>query len=218
MDSRSQLRRGVSCSLAGRLPHFGSAPSACQLQLDTCLWKFTDWGIPVHHGKIEGPSTCLTILGIELDSVRFEARLPIDKFNRISGLLDEWSSKRSCKHRELESLSATFIMPARFLLKAGPFYDASLILFRRSVATATLSASTGTFNLTSAGGEIFSTRGLVTAFSCCVLGPHCQTSRCRQMLQEQVVLVPFALVTGFLATGLWNSFTSQLLTKNSFQW
>ena len=33
---------------------------------------------------LEGPSTCLTILGIELDSLNLQVRLPQDKFDRIT--------------------------------------------------------------------------------------------------------------------------------------
>ena len=46
--------------------------------------------------------THLTILGIELDTVKLQVRLPSDK--RIVTLLDEWSAQHFCKHRELESL------------------------------------------------------------------------------------------------------------------
>ena len=42
---------------------------ACQYNLDTCIWLFKDWHIPLHPGKVEGPSTCVTVLGIELDSI-----------------------------------------------------------------------------------------------------------------------------------------------------
>ena len=54
--------------------------------------------------KLEGPSTCLTILGIELDSLNLLARLPQDKFYGITALLEDWSQKRWCKRKELKSL------------------------------------------------------------------------------------------------------------------
>ena len=76
----------------------------CQRNLDTCIRSFADWGIPLHPDKFEGPSTCLTVLGIELDSIKLQARLPQDKFQRISSLLEVWSQKRYCKRKELESL------------------------------------------------------------------------------------------------------------------
>ena len=47
---------------------------------------------------------CLTILGIELDSLNLLARLPQDKFCGITALLEDWSQKRWCKRNELESL------------------------------------------------------------------------------------------------------------------
>ena len=47
---------------------------------------------------------CLTILGIELDSLNLLARLPQDKFYGITALLEDWSQKRWCKRNELESL------------------------------------------------------------------------------------------------------------------
>ena len=48
----------------------------------------------------------LTVLGIELDSLTLQARLPRDKFERIVALLESWSVKRHCS-KELESLTGT---------------------------------------------------------------------------------------------------------------
>ena len=56
----------------------------CQRNLDTCIQQFQDWGIPLHPDKLEGPSTLLTVLGIEL--------------------LVSWTLKRHCTRKELESL------------------------------------------------------------------------------------------------------------------
>ena len=53
---------------------------------------------------MEGPSTLLTVLGIELDSLLLQARLPQEKFDRIHTLLVSWSLKRHCTRKELESL------------------------------------------------------------------------------------------------------------------
>ena len=48
----------------------------CQRNLDTGIQQFQDWGIPLHPDKLEGPSIHLTVLGIELDSLLLQARLP----------------------------------------------------------------------------------------------------------------------------------------------
>ena len=75
----------------------------CQRNLHTCIQQFQDWGIPLHPDKLEGPSTLLTVLGIDLDSLLFQARLPQEKFDRIHTLLVSWSEKHHCTRKELES-------------------------------------------------------------------------------------------------------------------
>ena len=47
---------------------------------------------------------CLTVLGIELDSMTLQVRLPQDTFDRIATLLVSWSLKQHCTWKELESL------------------------------------------------------------------------------------------------------------------
>ena len=76
----------------------------CQRNLDTRIQQFQDWGIPLHPDKLESPSTILTVLGIELDSLLLQARLPQEKFDCIHTILVSWSQKRHCTRKELESL------------------------------------------------------------------------------------------------------------------
>ena len=78
--------------------------SVCQHNLDNSIHCFSQLGIPLHPDKLEGPSTCLTVLGIELDSLLLQARLPKDKFDCTTALLEQWSHKRFCKRKDLESL------------------------------------------------------------------------------------------------------------------
>ena len=54
--------------------------------------------------KREGPSTCLPILGIVIDTVAGELRLPADKLEHLQALLEQWRGKRGCLRKELESL------------------------------------------------------------------------------------------------------------------
>jgi hypothetical protein len=60
--------------------------------------------IPMASHKREGPSTCITILGIEIDTVSGQLRLPADKLTRLCSLLHDWGNKRACSRKELESL------------------------------------------------------------------------------------------------------------------
>ena len=60
--------------------------------------------IPMAAHKREGPTTCLVILGIEIDTQAGELRLPTNKLERLCSLLQEWGDKRVCARKELESL------------------------------------------------------------------------------------------------------------------
>ena len=54
--------------------------------------------------KLEGPTTCLTLLGIEIDTQALEIRLPNDKLQALQELIRSWLGRESCGKRELESL------------------------------------------------------------------------------------------------------------------
>ena len=60
----------------------------CKQNLDICVQRFSEWGISLHPAKLEGPSTRLTVLGIELDSLQLQACLPQNKFDCILALLN----------------------------------------------------------------------------------------------------------------------------------
>lgn len=51
----------------------------CLNNLGTCLQLSSDLGLPLHSHKLDRPSSTLTILGIELDSVALQTRLPVQK-------------------------------------------------------------------------------------------------------------------------------------------
>ena len=68
------------------------------------LSTFLDLGLPVAENKLEGPSTCLTFLGFELDSTSLEMRLPWNKLRDLQQTTEVWSGRRSCRKKELESL------------------------------------------------------------------------------------------------------------------
>ena len=54
--------------------------------------------------KREGPTTCLTFLGIEVDTLNGQLRLPADKLARLTATVNEWGARRACTHRHLQSL------------------------------------------------------------------------------------------------------------------
>ena len=61
-------------------------------------------GIPIATHKTEGPAILVAFLGILIDTEKFKLRLPSDKVERLQSLLGDWSSRRACTRKELESL------------------------------------------------------------------------------------------------------------------
>ena len=76
----------------------------CASSLQTALQVCQRLGVPVAAHKTEGPSTRLTFLGIQIDSVAMQLSLPPDKLSRIRGLVLSWRSKRAATKQELQSL------------------------------------------------------------------------------------------------------------------
>ena len=81
-------------------------PDADQCQKDPSTLESicTTLGVPLAAHKREGPTTCFTFLGIEMDSRARILRLPADKLQRLISVLQEWGDRKVCTQRELESL------------------------------------------------------------------------------------------------------------------
>ena len=80
-------------------------------------------GVPVATQKIEVPATTVTFLGVIVDTVRLELRLPDHKLEYIRSLVRWWRWKRTGHHKEFESLlghlshAATVIRQGRVFLQ-----------------------------------------------------------------------------------------------------
>ena len=61
-------------------------------------------GLLVEPSKTEGPATAIEFLGLELDSVAREIRLPRPKLEKLRAKLAEFRGRKACKKRELLSL------------------------------------------------------------------------------------------------------------------
>lgn len=55
--------------------------------------------LPLSLLKREGPSTCLVFLGIELDTIKLELRLPADKLEGLQSTIQKWYIKLFLKHK-----------------------------------------------------------------------------------------------------------------------
>ena len=76
----------------------------CNEAMATVLEACATLGVPVAKHKLDGPTTCLTFLGIEVDTMVGELRLPADKLHRLQAMLHEWGDRKACGRRQLESL------------------------------------------------------------------------------------------------------------------
>ena len=95
----------------------------CGQALGMTIRTCTKLGAPLAMDKLEGPSHCITFLGIEIDTVARVLRLPPIKLTRLRKALQQWSSQRACERHELESLIGTLqhacrvIKPGRSFLR-----------------------------------------------------------------------------------------------------
>ena len=99
---------------------------ACLHAKNTIVTLFTNLGIPLSWNKIEGPSTSLTFLGIQLDTLRWQLRLPEDKLSNLLSLLTDWLTKKKCTKRQLLSLIGHLSFAAK-VIPAGRIFLRRLI-------------------------------------------------------------------------------------------
>jgi len=67
---------------------------------ETCA----ELGVPVATAKTVDPTTCLTFLGMEVDTDRLELCLPQEKLQRVKQMVQEWMGCKAARRRELEPL------------------------------------------------------------------------------------------------------------------
>jgi len=80
---------------------------AAKKQLASALRICTRLGVPIAASKTEGPTTCLTFLGIQIDSVAMTASLSDERMKRLHSLLGVWEKKTEATITELHSLEGT---------------------------------------------------------------------------------------------------------------
>lgn len=96
---------------------------SCKLALNSFLALCGNIGVPIAHEKTMGPSTCLEFLGITLDSIKQEARLPIDKLEKGKTSVTALTTKRKATLKELQGLlgflnfTCSVIVPGRAFLR-----------------------------------------------------------------------------------------------------
>ena len=75
-----------------------------QSMLGTALKVFEDMGVPVAEEKVEGPDTTIKFLGLEVDTIAFEIRIPKDKLIEVQRALRAALGRKKLSLREIQSL------------------------------------------------------------------------------------------------------------------
>ena len=100
--------------------------SECHYLLTIFLRVCKLLGIPVAFDKVEGPATLIVFLGLELDSVKQQIRLPVDKLEAILKELGEWQQQDKATKRQLLSLIGKLSFAAK-AVPAGRLFTRRLI-------------------------------------------------------------------------------------------
>ena len=103
----------------------------CTQSLSSMLLTFKNLGIPIAANKTKGPSTTLESMGIILDTVRTEARLPADKVERIQASLALFQTKKTSTLKELQSLIGTLNFACKVIPPERPFLLRMIKLTRK---------------------------------------------------------------------------------------
>jgi len=98
----------------------------CSYNMSTMERVCHNLGLPVEEKKTEGPATCITFLGIELDTVAMEMRLPAAKLNQLKQTLRRWRGYTSIRKGPLESLIG-FLSHACKVVRSGRTFLRRLI-------------------------------------------------------------------------------------------
>ena len=77
----------------------------CAYFLSTLTSLCDRLGLPIALEKLEGPACVLTFLGIEIDTLNMQLRLPHAKLLELRALIRSWLGRKACSRRELQSLT-----------------------------------------------------------------------------------------------------------------
>ena len=93
----------------------------CQSFLEMMQSTCAELGVPLAGDKVEGPTTSLTFLGIQLNTNSMEASLLSDKLDRLCLELAEWQDKKSCTRKDLEHLIGVLQFAIKVVPHGRPF-------------------------------------------------------------------------------------------------
>ena len=100
---------------------WGDSHTSCSTTLQKAISICNNLGLPTEPSKTEGPTTALVFLGIVIDSVKGELRLPQEKLSQLKRILSAWSGKRAATKHELQVLLGHLNHAASVVQAGRPF-------------------------------------------------------------------------------------------------
>ena len=110
-----------------------SGTGQCGTHLSVVLSIFNKLGILITQKKVEEPSTTITFLGIEINTVAMQLRLPYTKLTELRGLVSNWILRKSCLKKDLQSLAGKLQHACKVLRPGKTFLQRVFDLLRVTV-------------------------------------------------------------------------------------
>ena len=93
----------------------------CQQYLNTFISLCELIGVPIAHHKTEGPSRTITFLGIQLDTIQMEARLPTDKLAKYTTNISQLAKQQTITLGSLKSVIGQLSFATSVIPSGRPF-------------------------------------------------------------------------------------------------
>lgn len=78
-------------------------------------------GVPLEPSKLEGPTTCLTFLGIEIDTIALQVRLPEEKLRSLQSELTQVVARKVISKKALQSITGLLQFATKVVRPGRPF-------------------------------------------------------------------------------------------------
>ena len=160
----------------------------------------------------------LWVLGIKLDSLTLQARLPKDKFDCITSLLDDWLPKKHCKRKELESFIGHLHHACKVVPQGRTFLCQMINLLAALKGTTIQFVLTEIFTWSSPGGGNSFTPGMVPAASFPLNEHHYLIFSCPRVRQAHLAMGLSLTANGLLAVDCQLKHPCPWRTKSYSQW
>lgn len=95
--------------------------NTCHIALETFISVCAELGVPVAEDKTVQPTTKLIFLGIELDTVQQQSRIPQDKISKCLQVIDDFLSRKKVQLKEAQSLIGLLNFICRVIPMGRPF-------------------------------------------------------------------------------------------------